>query len=318
MSTMNWVTNSGYLTNNKLNLDFQKSAQPLLRYRQFVDIKESFGKQQGQSVNWLKVANLTTFGGTIAETNTMPESDQSLSWGTVTVGEMGNSIPFTFKLETLSEFDIKEIIRNGLLDDAVKCLDGVVEREMNKTPLRYVGATLATGTVTTNSVATATNTSVLNSYHVRKMRLELEKRNVPTFDGDYVMINSLEAMESLEGAVESTYQYSEAGAGRIFSGEVGKLHGVRFVKDGFASRFTYDSSARTATAKSWAQSQSLEGYMFGKPTVREAIVVPEEIRMKVVTDYGRSKGIAWYFLGGWSIEWSDQANARIIKWDSAA
>ena len=58
--------------------------------------------------------------------------------------------------------------------------------------------------------------------------------------------------------------------------------------------------------------------MFGSPTIREAVVIPEEIRMKVVTDYGRSKGMAWYFLGGHRINWEDEPNARIIKFASAA
>lgn len=30
---MLWTTQSGYLTNNKLNLDFQKSAQPWMKFR---------------------------------------------------------------------------------------------------------------------------------------------------------------------------------------------------------------------------------------------------------------------------------------------
>jgi len=96
------------------------------------------------------------------------------------------------------------------------------------------------------------------------------------------------------------------------------VHGVRFIKDSFASRFTYDAAARTATAKSWTKSKSLDGYMFGAGTVREAIAVPEEIRMKVTTDYGRSKGLAWYSLLGHQIEWDTEPNARIIKWDSNA
>jgi N4-gp56 family major capsid protein len=315
--SMNWVTNSGYLTNNKLNLDFQKVAQPLFKFRQFVTIKESFGKQQGQSVNWLKVANLSTRGGSLVETNTMLVSDQSLTWGTLTVNEYGNSIPFTFKLESLSEFDIKQIIRSGLLDDQVKVIDGIVEREFNKCPLRYVGTSTTTGTLTTDSSATVSNTSVLNSYHVRKMRLALEKLNAPTYDGnDYAGIFSLEAMESLEGAMESTQQYTEAGYKQILNGEVGRVHGVRFVKDGYATRYVTSASARTDTAITWAQLQSGVGYICGKNTVREAVVVPEEIRMKVVTDYGRSKGLAWYFLGGWAIEWSEAANCRIVKWDT--
>jgi len=315
---MLWTTQSGYLTNTKLNKVFQREAQPLLKFRQFTSMKNALGKNQGETVNWLRVSNVSNHGKKIAETSTMPETNQPLTWGTLTVDEYGNSIPFTFKIETLSEFDIKSIVREGLLDDAVKVIDGEIEREFNKTPLRYVGTATAGKVITTNSVATATNSSVLNSYHVRKMRLELEKRNVPTWSGDYVMICSLEALESLEGAIESIHQYTESGITKIFNGEVGRLHGVRFVKDSFASRYTYDSTAGTATLKTWVNDLSLEGYMFGAPTVKEGLVVPEEIRMKVTTDYGRSKGLGWYGLFGWSLMWEAEANARIIKWDSGA
>jgi len=316
---MLWANHSGVLTNNKLNQFFQRSAQPLFKFRQFVDVKEAFGKQRGQSVNWLKVANVGTMGGNLTETNTMHETTQALTWGTLTVAEVGNSIPFTFKAEALSEFDIQEIVRGGMLDDAAKVLDGKVERRYNETKLRFVGTSTTAHTLTTNGTATVTNTSILNSRHVRKMRLELEKRNVPAYEGDsYVCIASLEALESLEGAMEGVNQYTETGVDKIYNGEVGRLHGVRFVKDFYASRFTIDADARTATAKSWTTAQSLDAYMFGKGVVREAVVVPEEIRMKVVTDYGRSKGIAWYFLGGWALEWNTEADSRIIKWDSNA
>lgn len=317
MPQMIWATQSGYLTNGVLSKEFQKQAQPLTRFRQFVSIKNAIGKNSGESYNWLQVSNVGGYGGKLTETNTMHETNQTLTWGTLTITEYGNSIPFTYKIEALSEFDIKEIVKNGLLDDAVKCVDGEVERQYNATPLRYVGTATAGFVLTTNGTATATNTSVLNSYHVRKMRLELEKRNVPTWDGDYVCIASLEAMEGLEGALETINSYTDTGYKKILNGEVGRLHGVRFVKDAFATRFTYDSTARTATAKSWGTANSLEAYMFGKPTVAEAITIPEEIRMKIATDFGRSKGLAWYGLFGWKIMWSTAADARIIKWDSA-
>jgi N4-gp56 family major capsid protein len=316
--SMNWVDQGGYLTNNKLSMDYQKTAQPLFRFRQFVDTKEAFGKQQGQAVNWLKVANVSDYGRQVAETDLAPETTQTLTWGTTTVTEYMNSIPFTFKMEALSEFDIKSIIRTGLMDDMVKVMDGTVEREFNKTPLRYVGTTTSTGTLTTNSTATVTNTSALNSYHIRKMRLELEKRNVPAYDGDFVMVASLEAAESLEGALETLNSYTEAGYKKILNGETGRIHGVRIVKDSFASRNVFVPSTGATTAISWTTGNSGVAYMFGKPTIMEAIAVPEEVRLKVVTDYGRSKGMAWYFLGGWSIMWGTQADARIIKWDSAA
>ena len=266
---MYWSTQSGYLTNNELNKQFQKAAQPLCRFRQFCSIKEAGGKGKGETVNWLKVSNASAYGGTIAETSTIPETTLPLSWGTVTVQEYGLSVPFTFKLEALSEFDIKQIIKGALLDDCVKVIDGVVEREFNKTPIRYVGVSTSSGSFTTNSAATATNTSALNTYHVDEMVAYLKGLNVPGFpglNGDYV----------------------------------------------------FSASTRSATAISWTKGSSAPGYMFGSPTVRECVAVPEEIRVKIPTDYGRSQGIAWYGLFGWAIEWNDAANARIVKWDSNA
>ncbi|KKN66862.1 hypothetical protein LCGC14_0467300 [marine sediment metagenome] len=315
-----WVDQGGYLSNTKLSKKFVFSSQPLEKFRQFTDIKSALGKHEGESVNWMRVADLGTFGGRLTETNTMHESTQAKSWGTLTMYEEGNSIPFTQKVTTLSKFELEKIITGGLKDDKAKCLDGLVEREFNQTKLRYVGTATGGYVLTTNGTATATNTSILNTYHVRKMILELKKRNVPGYGklgGDYVMICSHEAMEGLTGALESIYQYSDRGLKKLLEGEMGRYYGVRFVEDGFASRFTYSSTARTATAKSWTGTKSLDAYLFGGETVKEAIAIPEEIRVKEKSDYGRSHGLAWYFLGGFKIYWDTAANSRIIKWDSA-
>jgi hypothetical protein len=51
------------------------------------------------------------------------------------------------------------------------------------------------------------------------------------------------------------------------------------------------------------------------------MVIPEEIRGKIPSDYGRSRGIAWYYMGGFGLVHgatvADQADARIYKWNSA-
>ncbi len=287
---------------------------------QFVDVKTAFGKHLGQIENWLQVSNLGTYGGALTETSTMLESTQTKSWGTCTMLEYGNSIPFTFQVSALSKFDLEKIIKQGLRDDMVKCLDGLVERQFNATPIRYVGTSASVGSVTTNSAATASNTSALNTYHLRNMMLELKKRNVPGYssiDGDYVLVASVDAGVGLLGALESVFQYTESGTKKLLNGEIGRYFGCRVVEDSFASRYTYSSSARTATAKSWTQGYSLDAYLCGAETVKELVAVPEEIRMKEVTDYGRSFGLAWYFLGGFVIMWSAAADARIVKWDSA-
>ena len=55
---------------------------------------------------------------------------------------------------------------------------------------------------------------------------------------------------------------------------------------------------------------------YGADTVAEGVVVPEEMRGKIPSDYGRSRGVAWYYLGGFGIVHTQAAQSRIVKWDS--
>ena len=59
-------------------------------------------------------------------------------------------------------------------------------------------------------------------------------------------------------------------------------------------------------------------YIFGEDTVMEGVVVPEEIRAKIPTDYGRSKGVAYYALMGWGLVQQTVSDMRVLKWDTAA
>ena len=125
----------------------------------------------------------------------------------------------------------------------------------------------------------------------------------------------------------------------LLRGEIGTVAGMRLIEDNFATAYVYDPDARTATSKAsnstgrdfpasgmnqtaiWqSNANGADAYFFGSPTVREAIVIPEEIRRKEITDYGRSKGIAWYWLGGFQLEWGEsqaqEGNARIIHYSS--
>lgn len=52
-------------------------------------------------------------------------------------------------------------------------------------------------------------------------------------------------------------------------------------------------------------------------TVAEAMAIPEEIRGKIPSDYGRSKGVAWYYLGAFGLVHTVAAQARIMRWESA-
>ena len=57
-----------------------------------------------------------------------------------------------------------------------------------------------------------------------------------------------------------------------------------------------------------------EGIVFGSDSVREKIVTPEEIRIKIPSDFGRDRGIAWYYMGNFKITWNftNDAEAHIV------
>ena len=79
---------------------------------QFCDVKDATqqGKGKGDVYHWDVFSNVATQGTTLTETNTMPESNFTISQGTLTITEAGNSGPYSGKLNDLSMLPVTEII----------------------------------------------------------------------------------------------------------------------------------------------------------------------------------------------------------------
>ncbi len=303
-----WATSSlgGILYSPKLSRKLRYAAQPLLRFRQFCDVKDAFGKNKGDTVNWEKIANISTQGGTLVETSTMPERNYTIVKGTLTVTEYGNAIPLTRKVDELSEFEMTDMVEKSLKNDMVKVMDTAVEAQFDACKIRYVGSSSTTYALTTDGTATATNTSTINQYHIKNIVDYLRRDLVAApfdNDGNYVGLVTTRTLRNVYDNLETTAMYTQF----PLAGEVGKYYDVRFVRDIFAMDDTIGSGTPTG-----------EGYFFGEETVMEAVSIAEEVISKIPTDYGRSKGIAWYFIGGWKIMWEGDPDNKIIKWDSKA
>jgi hypothetical protein len=120
--------------------------------------------------------------------------------------------------------------------------------------------------------------------------------------------------------LEAVYQYRDEGFQMIYNGEIGKFEGVRFIEQTNVPKGNYNSGnlQLAASYSTWTNAQSDNAYFFGEDTVAEAIVVPEEVRGAIPSDYGRSKGIAWYYLGGFALTQTQQLQTRIVQWGSRA
>ena len=217
--------------------------------------------------------------------------------------------PFSEKLDNLSEHSVKEVINKVLKNDAKKAFDIAAHAQFDATPLR-VSSTVAQGTgvtLTTNGTPADTNDVALDKDHVKAISDIMKERNIPAYMGDdYYCIAHPTTFRTFKNDLEGIHQYVDAGFQKIMNGEIGRYEGMRFVE-------------QTNIAKEgWSGNDSNQAYFFGEDTVAEAIACPEEVRGKIPTDYGRSKGIAWYYLGGFGLVHTDATEARIVKWDSVA
>lgn len=309
-----WVTNSlgGYMFSETLSDVLRFAVQPQVKFRQFADVEDAAvqGKGKGDTFHWNVYSDVATQGTTLVETSTMPETNFTISQGTMTITEMGNSVPYTGKLDDLSKQPVETVIKKVLKNDAKKAFDIASYAQFNATPLRVVptgGTATNAVTLTTNGTATATNNVAFGKEHVKVIVDMMKERNIPPYMGDdYIAISHPTTLRPLKNDLEPIRQYTESGFNMILNGEVGRYENTRFVEQ--------NNIAKSA----WSNGKSSWIMFFGQDTVAEGVAVPEEMRGRIPGDYGRAKGVAWYYLGGFGIVHPEVAGARIVKWDSAA
>jgi hypothetical protein len=315
---MQWfyqLPKAGYLHEDKLSDKLRYYLTPMLKFRQFADIKEAFGKGQGDTVDFRLITNVKTGGRTMGllEHQLMPEDSFRIKTDQLCLKEYGNSIPFTGKAKVLSKWDVEDIIRKLLARDAANVIDSAVEMEFDQTLVRYVGVNPIHGHWFRNGWPGTGNGHGLHAYHVKEMIDDLVQRDVPTYDGDdYVCLGTTFALRHLKDELEPYNYYTQDGRKPILNGEIGRYYKCRFVEVNHGM-----------SAAAFVNGHSSEAYFFGADTVMEAIAVPEEVRVKETSDYRRRQGLAWYLIAGWKLQWGDRRDAdsdwrqsRIIKWDS--
>lgn len=312
-----WAVNSlgGYFHSENLSKTLRQYVQPMCKFRQFCDIKDASmqGKRKGDTFHWDVYGNIATQGTTLTETTAMPETNFTIYQGTLTITEGGNSIPYSGKLDDLSLFPIQELVKKPLKNDAMKFFDIQAEAQFALTPLRVYptsGTSTTAVTLATTGTVGGTASVAFGKGHAQAILDLMNERNIPPYEGgDYFAITWPTTIATFRSNLEDVYRYTPEGFKMVKAGEVGKYYETRWIKH------THSGVAKAGTTYTdWI-------YFFGEDTVAEAVCVPEEIRAKIPSDYGRSKGVAWYFLGGYGLAHTSAMgtdDCRIIKWESLA
>ncbi len=316
-----WSVNAtgGYLSNTKLSKTMRAATQPKFKFRQFTRMEKAIGKGKGDTVDFNKVSNIQTAGGTISEASRIPESNILIRRGTLTMEEYGNSIPYTGKLDDLSEFSVDNMITVALRDDMAKVLDSAVATQFKAADLIYIPTSSSAGTWDVDGTPSTTALANLSVFHIKEivdaMKTGIFSANtgnpIPPYDGEnYVCIASVKALRGIKDDPDFEEVVKYADPERLLTGEVGRFYGVRFIETNHTSALSNGVGSGSVLG---------EAVFFGADPVIEAVAVPEEIRSKIPEDYGRSKGIAWYGLMGFKRVWdfSTDGEDHIVRVTSA-
>lgn len=318
-----WATDSvgGYMYSGELSNVLRNALQPMTRFVQHCDADDftDKGLNAGDAFQWNVYSNVATQGGKINENQKMPETNFTITQGSGTVSEFGNSVPYSGALDDQSKHPVKQIIHKALKNDAVIAFETEARAQFAATFLTVTPDNATTqGDSTTEILVEETGTPTyqnnvaMRDDHVKKIADAMKERNIPVYsDGNYRCIGRPTTFRTFKDDLEALNSYIPEGFQNIINGEVGRSYeGIRFFE-------------QTAIAsQGWTNGLSDEAYFFGEDTVIEAIVVPPEIRGKIPGDYGRDKGVAWYALEGFALVHGSTAatvsQARIMKWASAA
>lgn len=330
MSGQLWSVNAlgGYMYSDELSDTLRVEVQPVVKFRQLCDADDATekGLNKGDAYQWNIYSDVTEGGDELDERQAMPETEFTVGTASLTITELGNSVPYSGKLNNLSKHPVEQIIKKALKNDCKKTLDGKAHAQFNLTPLTVAptGGTSTTAVTFEEGGCTITNNVALGKDHMKAISDGMKERNIPGYAGDdYYAIAWPTTFRTFKNDLEAIKMYVETGFGFIMNGEIGRYEGNRCIeqthiaKGGAVDSTTYNFR----TADAWNNGKSDWVFFVGEDTVMEAIAIPEEIRGKIPTDYGRSRGVAWYYLGGFGIVHGpsgDAAQARIVKWESAA
>lgn len=323
MPGQNWAISAdgGHFANPSLSSKLRYVNTSRYVFRQFTRAEPGYGKGRGDSIDFDKVSMAETKGGQIGEFQDIPETKFSIVRDSLSVTEWGNSIPWTGKLETLSEFNPSQPVQKVIMNDQKQVLDEAVATEMKTSKLCYIPTGSAVGVWDVDGTASTTGTTNFNYFHLKEMVDAAETglygsgntgKILPKFpDGKYVVILSIKAKRGLFDDPEFQDAAKFAHPRKLFNGEIMEetCYNCRFV--------ITDNPNALSNAK--GTNTIGEALLIGDDSIIEGVALKEELRYKLAVKYGRDKGLAWYAILGFKKPWDFTADTEehIIRFTSA-
>ena len=241
-----------------------ENARAEMFYAQFAK-HQALPANHGVIVEWRK---FNTFArATQLQEGVIPTGQQfGMTYKTGVINQYGTYTAVTDKLETRAYDDVilaatEEMGASAAETQEVLIRDGLLT---NTNVLYCDNITLETGAFASTPTspalmeASATVMSILTPKMVAKAATKMKKDRVPKINGKYAAVIHPSVAHDLRNSDEWIEVHKYAATTEIFNGEIGELHGVRFVEDTFAPVLggnDYKNKAGTVTYAT---------YFFGK------------------------------------------------------
>ena len=228
-------------------MELLENAKPQLVHNQFAATK-GLPVGGGKTVEWRKFGAFDKALTPLTEGVTPDGSGISVSYITKDLAQYGDYTTVSDMLDLTAIDDVVLEITDRHGSNMGLTLDTVTRNEIQQgNQVIYAPQKKADGTAAeVLSRYALDGTCKMTSELVAKAATQLKKMNAPTFDGKYVCIIHPSVAFDLrqDEAWIAAHQY--AAATELFSGEIGELHGVRFVETTEAKIYRGEDLAQDA------------------------------------------------------------------------
>lgn len=307
--TWNFDAPTGTYKQHALSSKLWYASLEKTTFMDFVQTVEGYGRKMGENVTLTRVRTITEPSDpTLTEGVRIPEDTYRLSTLSITVNEIGRSVPFTSLAEDLSKFDVENNIQRRLRDQMTLSLDTLAAVAYRTAQVKYTPRGLAAGNFDTAGAATTSALANWGVYHCERVRDYLyDTLHCQGIDGsnDYVGIFRALALRGLKSDADWEQWHVYTDPQSKYNSEVGKIEQIRHIET------NHNMALRTGLGTG---SVLGEGVVFGDESVALAEVMTPELRAQtnVGHDFGRANAVAWYGILAFSVIW-DTSNAGESK-----
>ena len=253
-----------------------ENARVEMFYAQFAK-KQTLPKRHGNTVEWRK---WNTFAkASKLQEGVIPTGQKfGMSSKTGAIAQYGTYAAITDTLELRAYDDTILGATEEMGASAAETQETLIRDALlvNKNVLYCDNIDLATGKVTTTPTlcsemnASTSSCALFTPAMVAKAATKMKKDRVPTINGKYYAVIHPSVAHDLRNSEEWIEVHKYSATGEIFNGEIGELHGVRFVENVFAHVL---SDIGGTSYKNKEGTVTYASYFFGKDAF--GIIDPE-------------------------------------------